>query len=185
MSYPRLAIFLALTIVGSLLQIWVVIIIRGMMGRGIDFVEVFSDGSLFFFSTTLVFGSWFSLLVSERDQTSQSPSVAISIICVGLVTVLSIAMYSFAETQALQAKVNALQAQIVAMHAQQGGPSAPLTLPQSQASQFSGALYFSAQLACAVVAVIYTFYVSALLGLFNKSAAPPAETHTPAVTEHV
>jgi hypothetical protein len=181
MSYPRLAIFLTLTIVGSLLQIWVVMILKGMTGREINFVELFSDGSLFFFSTTLVFGSWFSLLVSDKDQTSQSPWVAISIICVGLVTVVSVVLYSFAETQALQTMMNVMPRQMGAAPAQTAGLAAPPTL---QARQFSGELYLSMQLGCAVVALVYTFYVSALLGFFDKSVAG-ASTQTPAVTEHV
>jgi hypothetical protein len=156
MSLARLSSFVLLTIIGGLLQLWVVCILIAMKGDLVlDFTKILSDGSLFFFSTSMVYSSWFSLSSTRQQHTTQTPSFVMTIFSVGLVTVLSLVAYSISAYENIR-----------------GSDSPP----------FPANNYLFAQIVCAIISVIYTFYVCAVTGLFAAEHIPSGQKE---ITEHV
>ena len=155
MSWARVISFVVLTIIGSLLQIWVVCLILAMRGNpSIEFAKLFADGNLFFFATSLVYGSWFSLFSSPRGYAAQAASFAITLLCVGIVTLLSLVAYSTSAYEAIRGN--------------------PLPFPAEN--------YLAAQIVCAIISVVYAFYVCVVTGMFSYTEVAPQAKQ---VTEHV
>jgi hypothetical protein len=163
MRWSSIINFFLLTVIGGLVQLWVVCILIFMKKQNINFADVLSDGSLFFFATSLSYSSLFSLL--NEDHKSVGSSVVVTILCVGIVTLLSLVAYSSAAYENIRTHT---------VH--------PVSA-ESSSTALDPTYYMIAQIVCTFIALIYTVFVCTVTNMFSIRRPRPPETKE--VTQHV
>lgn len=84
MQFGRLLIFVLAIIGGSLLQFWVLLVVLDVKGYPIQAKEVFGDGGLFFFASSLSVGSALNLFDKRPMIIGKQDFIVTFLICGGI-----------------------------------------------------------------------------------------------------
>ena len=140
MSLGRILSFIVLIVLLGLVQLWALLLIVNLTGINIEFSQLVEDGSLFFFSTTLAYASFFAVVTSPYKYGIDDPPFYLG-----------------------PSALHVLAAKIAV-------PSqTPPDSAHPSGYQYSASRYMHLQLFCAVSAVAYAFYVSKKTDVFLGS----------------
>ncbi|HHC6517486.1 hypothetical protein [Vibrio parahaemolyticus] len=92
-AFGKLLSFILVTFGIGLLQIWILLIALVLTNKPISVHEILGDGGLYFFSTVLALSSFITLTSHKADLSYGSTGFNISLIVLGLVTVIAIVAY--------------------------------------------------------------------------------------------
>lgn len=142
-SINRVVSFLVLVVVGGLSQLFLVAFLRALSGEATDLAVLLKDGGLYFFATSLLASSFFSL-ADKGEMSTGSPDFVITILIVPIVALMSVSAYSQGFERSLPPPVGSASPHLVAT-----------------------------QLCCATGSVIYAIYAAYSTGLFWAKAGKP------------
>jgi hypothetical protein len=93
MKFNKVLIFVLCAVLGGLLQVWLTMLFLAQSGSIMKMAKMFEDGSLFFFSMSLLFGSVYTLFDKPNVPKMGAPTI-LTFLMFFFVAVPAISSYS-------------------------------------------------------------------------------------------